>query len=184
MVTPIVRKNEEEALEKYEDYKKHVSYEGALALFGGWTGVNLEGLDPNSTLEYIENNAIRSALENYTKNDPERQWTIREIAESIGIGGMGTAMVGSPEQVADLLEKWVDEAGVDGFNLAYAVSPGTFKDFVELVVPGFTRKRSRPRRIRRYIIPWTTLFGKGDQLPAHHAGKQYRVKQLVMQKDL
>ncbi|MCZ2257329.1 LLM class flavin-dependent oxidoreductase [Sporosarcina sp. G11-34] len=179
MVTPIVGRTEEEALEKYEDYKKHVSYEGALALFGGWTGVNLEGLDPNSTLEYIENNAIRSALENYTKNDPERQWTIREIAESIGIGGMGTAMVGSPEQVADLLEKWVDEAGVDGFNLAYAVSPGTFKDFVELVVPVLQERGRVPVEYEGTSFR-DNLFGKGDQLPAHHAGKQYRIaKQTV-----
>ena len=183
MVTPVVGKTEEEASEKYNDYKKYISYEGALALFGGWTGVDLAGLDPDSTLEYIENNAIRSALENYTKIEPNRKWTVREIAESIGIGGMGSAMVGSPEQIADEMEKWIDEAGVDGFNLAYAISPGTFKDFADYVVPVLQERGRVPKTYEGTSLR-DNLFGKGDQLPLHHAGKQYRVKQLVMQKDL
>jgi long-chain alkane monooxygenase len=182
MVTPVVGKTEEEAWEKYNDYKKYISYEGALALFGGWTGVDLAGLDPDSTLEYIENNAIRSALENYTKIEPNRKWTVREIAESIGIGGMGSAMVGSPEQIADEMEKWIDEAGVDGFNLAYAISPGTFKDFADYVVPVLQERGRVPKTYEGTSLR-DNLFGKGDQLPLHHAGKQYRVKQLVMQKD-
>ncbi|MFP3472613.1 LLM class flavin-dependent oxidoreductase, partial [Micrococcus sp. SIMBA_144] len=33
LFTPIVGKTQEEAEEKYLDYKKHASYEGALALF-------------------------------------------------------------------------------------------------------------------------------------------------------
>ncbi|MBS4205357.1 LLM class flavin-dependent oxidoreductase [Lederbergia citrea] len=172
LVTPVVGRTEEEAWEKYEDYKRHISYEGALALFGGWTGVDLSGLDPDSTLEYIENDAIRSTLENYTKIDPDRQWTIREIAHSIGIGGMGTAMVGSPEQVADLLELWVDEAGVDGFNLAYAVAPGTFKDFVEMVVPVLQERGRVPIDYEGTSLR-DNLFGKGDQLPSHHPGKKH-----------
>jgi alkanesulfonate monooxygenase SsuD/methylene tetrahydromethanopterin reductase-like flavin-dependent oxidoreductase (luciferase family) len=35
--------------------------------------------------------------------------------------------VGSPEQVAEELIAWVDETDVDGFNLAYAVTPETFR---------------------------------------------------------
>ncbi|MFJ2456908.1 hypothetical protein ACIOWK_35460 [Pseudomonas protegens] len=29
----------------------------------------------------------------------------------------------------------MDEADIDGFNLAYAVTPGTFEEFIDLVVP-------------------------------------------------
>jgi alkanesulfonate monooxygenase SsuD/methylene tetrahydromethanopterin reductase-like flavin-dependent oxidoreductase (luciferase family) len=35
--------------------------------------------------------------------------------------------VGSPEQVAEELIAWVDETDVDGFYLAYAVTPETFR---------------------------------------------------------
>ena len=49
-------------------------------------------------------------------------------------------VVGSPEQVADGLIDRVEEPGVDGFNLAYAVTPETFIDFVDLVVPELQRR--------------------------------------------
>ena len=180
LITPVVGRTEEEAWEKYNDYKKHISYEGALALFGGWTGVDLAGLDPDATLEYIENDAIRSTLENYTKIDPEKQWTIREIANSIGIGGMGTAMVGTAEQIADTMEEWVNYAGVDGFNLAYAVAPGTFKDFAEYVVPVLQERGRVPKEYEGTSLR-DNLFGKGNQLPEHHPGKQYHLSKETVQ---
>jgi hypothetical protein len=36
-------------------------------------------------------------------------------------------VTGTPEQIADTLQEWF-EAGVDGFNLVYSVTPGTFVD--------------------------------------------------------
>ncbi|MBS4208908.1 LLM class flavin-dependent oxidoreductase [Bacillus sp. FJAT-50079] len=179
MITPVVGRTEEEALAKYNEYKEHISYEGALALFGGWTGVDLSGYDPDESLEYVENDAIRSTLESFTKIDPHKKWTVGEIAKSIGVGGMGTAVVGTPEQIVDTLEEWVDVAGVDGFNIAYAISPGTFKDFAEYVVPVLQERGRVPLEYEGTTLR-DQLFGKGDQLPAHHPGKQYhKAKQLV-----
>ncbi|MFK4997548.1 hypothetical protein ACI2OX_08425 [Bacillus sp. N9] len=86
MITPVVGRTEEEALAKYNEYKEHISYEGALALFGGWTGVDLSGYAPDESLEYVENDAIRSTLESFTKIDPNKKWTVGEIAKSIGVG--------------------------------------------------------------------------------------------------
>ncbi|RBN37881.1 5,10-methylene tetrahydromethanopterin reductase, partial [Priestia megaterium] len=79
--------------------------------------------------------------------------------------------VGTPAQIADEMEKWIDETDVDGFNIAYAVSPGTFEDFVEYVVPllqerGLVRKEYESGSFRK------NLFGY-DQLPDHHPGRQY-----------
>lgn len=172
LLTPIVGKTEEEAIEKFNDYKNHISHEGALALFGGWTGIDLSGYAPDQELEYIENDAIQSALENFTKIIPGKKPTVNDIKEFVGIGGLGPSTVGSPEQIADTLEKWVDEAGVDGFNIAYAITPGTFEDFIELVVPilqerGLVRKDYEGNSLR------DSLFGEGDRLPLNHPGKKY-----------
>lgn len=177
LLTPIVGKTEEEAWEKYHDYKNHISHEGALALFGGWTGIDLSGYDPERTLDYVENDAIQSAVENFTKITPGQKATVNDIKEFVGIGGLGPFTVGSPEQVADTLEQWVNEAGVDGFNIAYAITPGTFKDFIELVVPilqerGLVRKEYEGTSLR------DSLFGGGDRLPEYHAGKQYSLSKL------
>ncbi|WP_404452241.1 LLM class flavin-dependent oxidoreductase [Virgibacillus necropolis] len=171
MFTPIVGKTEEDANAKFEDYKKHISDEGALALFGGWTGIDLSDYDADQVISYIENDSIRSALEGFTKIDPDKQWTVEEIKNFVGIGGMSAYAVGSPEQIADTMEEWVNEAGVDGFNIAYAITPGTFRDFIEYVVPilqerGLVRKEYEGSTLR------DNLFGQGDQLPVYHPGKQ------------
>ncbi|AST93533.1 MULTISPECIES: LLM class flavin-dependent oxidoreductase [Sutcliffiella] len=170
-ITPIVGRTEEEAFEKLREYKNHISDEGALALLGGWTGIDFSEYGPNENLKYVKNDAIQSTVENFTKIDSDINWTIDEIKKYTGIGGLGPVTVGSPKQVADDLEHWVEETGVDGFNIAYAITPGTFVDFVELVVPilqerGVVRKEYEGDTLRE------NLFGKGDQLPPHHPGKQ------------
>ena len=73
-------------------------------------------------------------MQMFVKTDARRRWTLRDLAKYVGIGGGGPVLVGTPEQLADAFQDWVD-VGVDGFNLAYAITPGTFEDFVDGVVP-------------------------------------------------
>ncbi len=139
LFTPIVGRTQEEAEAKYEDYKKHISLEGAMSLFSGWTGIDLSEYDLDEDLQFVENDSMRSRVDIFTKVDPDKKWTIREIAEFVGIGGIGPVVVGTPEKIADEMERWVNEADVDGFNITYAIKPGSFKDFAELVAPVLTR---------------------------------------------
>src|SRR5882757_5145463 len=67
--------------------------------------------------------------------DPDREWTVREIARHAAIGGRGPVVIGSGEEVAEELRAWVEATDVDGFNLAYALTPGSFADMADLVVP-------------------------------------------------
>ncbi|UZJ26928.1 LLM class flavin-dependent oxidoreductase (plasmid) [Rhodococcus antarcticus] len=135
MLTPVLADTDDAAWAKHADYVAHSSREGAMALFGGWTGVDLSGLDPDAPLEHVENDATRTALAAFTTADPHAAWTVGSVAEFVAVGGRGPVLVGSPTTVADELERWCEEADVDGFNLAYATSPGTFTDVVDLLVP-------------------------------------------------
>lgn len=175
MFTPIVGRTQAEAEAKFQDYAKHASRDGALALYGGWSGLDLSKYGPDETLTYVENEAIRSAVEVFTRMDPDRKWTVDEIAKFIGIGGRGPVFVGTPEVIADTMQAWVEEAGVDGFNIAYAVTPGTFEDFVDLVVPVLQQRG----------VVWTdyeadtlrgNLYGGRQYLPDHHPARQVRAK--------
>ena len=176
LVTVIPGSTEEEAKEKLRDYQSYVSHEGALALVSGWTGIDFSKYKLDDVIRYIENDAIRSAVETLTVADPDRTWTIREIAEFTAIGGMAPVIVGSPSQVADELEEWVRDTGVDGFNLAYALTPESFSDFVELVIPELQRRGV----YKREYAPGTLrekLFGQTARLGADHPAQLYRPDQ-------
>jgi hypothetical protein len=83
-------------------------------------------------------------------------------------------VVGSPSTVADELERWVEEVDVGGFNIAYAVSPGTFEDFVDQVVPEL-RRRGRVRAAYEGSTLRENLHGPGvKRLPQDHPGASYR----------
>jgi long-chain alkane monooxygenase len=137
----ITGSTEAEAKAKYDEYFEQVSYDGALALLCGWSGMDLSQYEPDQPVEYIETNAIRTFLHSFTQGDPNRMWTMRDIANYVGIGGAGPVLVGAPEQIADELEEWID-AGIDGFNMSYATLPSTFEDFIDGVVP-ILQKRGR-----------------------------------------
>lgn len=70
---------------------------------------------------------LRSAVEGWSKAMPGvAKWTKKTVGEHITVGGLGATPVGTPQQVADNMERWVEEADVDGFNL---VSLGNLHSF-------------------------------------------------------
>lgn len=117
---PVLGRTQEEAEAKYRDYAQYGDYEGALALFGGWTGVDMAPYGDDEELRYVESNAIRSYIEGLLQTAPDvngGKWTKRTLAEHIVVGGLGATCVGTAEVVADEMERWVEEGGVDGFNI-------------------------------------------------------------------
>ena len=173
LLTVIVGRTDEEARAKHAEYSSYISHEGALTLMAGWTGIDFSQYDLDEPIRYIKNDAIQSATEALTSADPDRVWTVREIAEFGGIGGLGPVIVGSPQRVADELQAWVDETDIDGFNLAYAVTPETFSDIVDLLVPELQRRGVYKTEYAKGTLR-EKLFGRGPLLEAPHPGAGYR----------
>jgi alkanesulfonate monooxygenase SsuD/methylene tetrahydromethanopterin reductase-like flavin-dependent oxidoreductase (luciferase family) len=181
--TPILGKTDEEAQEKYSELKKYASEIGGLVLVSGWTGIDLSKYPPDHVLsadDATTDHRVRSLLDQFTVTSPEvPEWTPRVIAEKASIGGLGPVSVGSPATVADEMERWVKEADVDGFNIGYVTTPGSFEDVVELLVPEL-----RSRGIYAEIPDeekdeeWTArekVYGKGQKgLRDDHEGAKYR----------
>jgi len=165
---------EAEARAKYEDYRNHVDIEAALALLSGWTGIDFSQFPLDATVEYIESDAGRSALASFTQADPDRTWTVREAALFIGLGGRGPALVGDPRQVADQLEAWQDDTGIDGFNLAFAVAHDSMRDVVELIVPELQR-RGRYRTAYDGATLRGQVLGGGARLAPGHVAHAVRL---------
>jgi long-chain alkane monooxygenase len=171
--TVIVDESDAKAKAKCDDYRQYASLDGALALGSGWMGIDFGGYAPDAPLRRIETNAVKSSVEAFSSADPTKIWTVRELADWIGIGGLGPVFVGGPSTVADLMEEWVAETDVDGFNLAYAVTPETFEDIVTYLVPelqrrGVYKKDYAPGTLRE------KLFGASARLPHSHPAARFR----------
>jgi len=171
--TVILGETDADAKKKFDEYRSHVSYEGALALISGWTGIDFGQFAPDEPLRHRYTNAVQSAVETFTTIDPDKVWTVREMADWVGIGGFGPVFVGSPQTVADLLQEWVEDTDVDGFNLAYAVTPETFEDAVDLLVPELQKRGVYKTSYREGTLR-EKLFGAGPRLAAPHPGAGYR----------
>jgi FMN-dependent oxidoreductase (nitrilotriacetate monooxygenase family) len=140
LMTVILGETEVQARAKHEEYRAYASGEGALVLMSGWTGVDFSTFDPDQQVRHVANDAGRTAMDNITRADPDRTWTVRQVAEHVAIGGIGPVVVGTPVQVADALEAWIDATDVDGFNMAFALAPETFVDIADLLVPELQRR--------------------------------------------
>jgi alkanesulfonate monooxygenase len=173
MMTVIVGRTDAEAQDKLRDYREYASYEGALTLMSGWTGIDFSPCDPNEPVKHIRNDSMHTAIDRFTISDPNRVWTVGEVAEHIAVGGSGPMIVGSPETVADELEQWVAETGIDGFNLAYTVTPESINDFVDLVVPELQKRGSYKTEYASGTLR-EKLFKRDARLKHPHPAASFR----------
>jgi FMN-dependent oxidoreductase (nitrilotriacetate monooxygenase family) len=162
---------EAEARAKQADLEHYIDPEAARALLSGWTDVDFSRYPEHATIEYLDTDAGRSALASFSQADPDRRWTVGEAARFIGLGGRGPVITGDTRQVADALEAWVDETGIDGFNLTHALAHESMRDVVERVVPELQR-RGRYRKAYDAGSLRHKLFGQGPRLPATHVGRR------------
>jgi FMN-dependent oxidoreductase (nitrilotriacetate monooxygenase family) len=130
----VVGRTEAEARDKLEDYRAHASIEGALAHFSAGTGMDFARFGMDEPIRAATTEANRSNVEAVTTR-AEQVWTKRKLIDSMVLGSRQPPIVGSPAQVADALQAWVDEADIDGFNLSRTVMPECVEDFIDLVVP-------------------------------------------------
>jgi alkanesulfonate monooxygenase SsuD/methylene tetrahydromethanopterin reductase-like flavin-dependent oxidoreductase (luciferase family) len=177
LATVIVGRTEQEAREKYDDYLQYISLEGALTGFSASVGMDLSKLSLDEPLPRIKNDAaLHSVMESLSLIDPNKTWTLRDIARHSAIGSRGPTIVGSPEQVADTLQGWIADTDIDGFNLSYAVMPGDFEDFVEMVVPELQRRGVYKTAYSQGTLR-EKLYGVGKPtLPDDHPAARHRVQ--------
>ncbi|KAJ5112490.1 Nitrilotriacetate monooxygenase component A/pristinamycin IIA synthase subunit A [Penicillium argentinense] len=180
--TPIVGRTDEEAFEKYEELKKYTSVIGGLVLLSGWTGIDISKipLDQEITAaDSLEANRVTSLLDSLVKTSKDvPRWTPRIVAEKASIGGLGPVAIGSPTTVADEMERWIREADLDGFNIGHVITPGTFEDLIDLVIPELRKRGLYPELPSTSEEPLTArekVYGRGQkELRDDHPATQYK----------
>jgi len=87
-----------------------------------------------------DNDAARSRTEIFVGYVRTEKPTLRQLlAKLAGARGHFT-FEGTPEQVADLMEDWIDDGAADGFNLMPPVLPEMLDIFISEVVPLLQRR--------------------------------------------
>lgn len=166
----VVGRTEEEAADKWRTYRERRSIDAILAHAS--VPIDL----PNLPREQTIGAALAAAGLPATAMGPvDPTTTVGAALDRFADQREGRFFVaGTPTVVADEIERWLDDDGIDGINLRQYHSFDTARDFAELVVPEL-RRRGRIRE--RPAQPQTLrerLFGAGPRLEPPHPAASYR----------
>ncbi|HVB81514.1 MAG TPA: LLM class flavin-dependent oxidoreductase [Candidatus Binataceae bacterium] len=153
----IVGGTEEEARAKQQVINDRVPYEAGLALLSGHTNYDLSKFDPDKPVDEISGIQGAQGLFDALVKMHNVRLTLREIGKIYGGSVAMPQIVGTPEQVADQMEYIMKEADADGFNITPTYTPGSFDEFVDLVVPilqkrGVHRKEYTTKTLRESVL--------------------------------
>jgi long-chain alkane monooxygenase len=175
LLTVVVAPTDEEAQAKYQKAVDLAPVDAILARLSGWTGIDMSEYDLDTPLASVGTRAGQSMVDMFSKADPDRDWTPRQIAEFLAVGGTGSTIVGCPETVAAELRRWRDEADIDGVNLSYVTKPGGWEEFIELALPELRAQGivapERPED-QEPVTLREKLFGQKHTLDGHPATAQ------------
>jgi FMN-dependent oxidoreductase (nitrilotriacetate monooxygenase family) len=132
----IVGDSVEDAREKRARLDSLVHYASAIASLSIALGHDASGFDPDAPLpsDIPETNASKSSRLQVLKLAQTERLTVRQLAQRYG-GYSGLAFVGTPASIADEMERWIDEEGSDGFNVAFPHLPQGLEDVTGRLVP-------------------------------------------------
>jgi len=140
-IMPIVGRTETEAREKYEELRSlvddGVGIAGVARLAGG---VDIFACDPDGPLPELKpSNAARARQEMIIAMG-KRGMTIREIGRVLAMSQAHRVLYGTPKQLADDMQAWLEAGACDGFNLLFPHYPKPLEEWVTMVIPELQRR--------------------------------------------
>lgn len=140
-IFPVVGRTRAEAEDKFAQLQDLIQPEVGLDLLSTMIGVDLSGYDVDKPLPPLpESNAGKARQNLLIALAGRESLTIRELYLRIAGARGHWQVVGTPTEVADLLEERFESYGADGFNVMSPIKPGGLTDFIELVVPELRRR--------------------------------------------
>ena len=130
----------EEAREKKALLDSLVHAESGIPNLSIRLGVDASGFELDAPLPDIpETNQSQSGRATLLALARRDNLTVRQLATLVG-GYGGLQMVGTPGEIADTMQAWLETEASDGFNIMFPTVPAGLDDFVELVVPELQRR--------------------------------------------
>ena len=168
-ITVVTAETDALAQEKLAEYIRYASPEAGLAHYSSSVGIDLSKFADDEAIPYQKTNSIASVNQKFK----EQTITRNDLKAQHVLGGRYPLIIGSGAAVAEQLIRWIDETGIDGFNLTRTVAPESHQDFIRYVIPELQQhgryKTSYSEGSLRH-----KLFQQGDHLADHHPVQQFR----------
>jgi FMN-dependent oxidoreductase (nitrilotriacetate monooxygenase family) len=137
---PVVGRTQAEAQAKLDQLQDLLDPLVGLArlttFFGDLSPYPIDGPVP---LDALGPQEIRSMSQTMLARVRDEKPTIRELYREVA-ATVGLGVVGTPVQIADLMEEWLEKDACDGFNITPTHLPGGCDDFVDMVIPELQRR--------------------------------------------
>ncbi|MGI4810514.1 MAG: NtaA/DmoA family FMN-dependent monooxygenase, partial [Janthinobacterium lividum] len=137
-LVPIVGRTAAEAQAKLEQLQSLIDPLAGLARIYGLMG-DLSGYDLDGPVPEPVNAKMRSMAYSWWERAKRDGLSIRQMYSQYAIGE-GFRLIGTPTEIADTMEQWLDDGAADGFNITPTHLPGGMEDFAQLVVPELRRR--------------------------------------------
>jgi alkanesulfonate monooxygenase SsuD/methylene tetrahydromethanopterin reductase-like flavin-dependent oxidoreductase (luciferase family) len=155
-LTTIIGATEREALRRRDELVNLIPWSYSLARIAGTLGVKPGDLDLDRTLPTDlplpangNGNGNRTLFNAVLATARGQGYTVRELIRALAGGGGHRVIIGTPEQIADDIERWFRAGAADGFNLMPDALPGGLQDFADGVGALASETRHSPPRLRR-----------------------------------
>lgn len=168
-ITVVTAETDALAQEKLAEYIRYASPEAGLVHYSSSVGIDLSKFADDEAIPYQKTNSIASVNQKFK----EQTITRNDLKAQHVLGGRYPLIIGSGAAVAEQLIQWIDETGIDGFNLTRTVAPESHQDFIRYVIPEL-QQRGRYKTSYSEGSLRHKLFQQGDHLADHHPVQQFR----------
>ncbi|ESK40019.1 hypothetical protein P256_00458 [Acinetobacter nectaris CIP 110549] len=165
-ITVVTAENDTQAVHKLKEYQQYASPEAGLAHYSSSVGKDLSVYKEHERIPYEKSNSITSVNEKFKQQDI----TPYSLKQQHLLGGRYPLFVGGGETIAAQLIHFLDETGIDGFNLTKTVTPESYEDFIRWVIPEW-QKRDRYKTAYTVGTLRHKIFQQGPFLKPQHPAK-------------
>jgi alkanesulfonate monooxygenase SsuD/methylene tetrahydromethanopterin reductase-like flavin-dependent oxidoreductase (luciferase family) len=139
-IQPVIGSTEAEARRQLDALIERIPLEAALSRLSGSLGVDFSKMELDKPLVEMDTQGSRGLMAAMSASFDNKRFTLREVAQRWGLAVGIPQLVGTPEQVADQMERIWRETGCHGFNITPTITPTTIEQFVDEVVPILQRR--------------------------------------------
>lgn len=139
----VVAETEALAKAKFESFQELVEPRVGVALLGRMLGnFDLSGYPLDGPLPELPltDSGQRSRQKLLTELADQESLTLAQLGRRIAGGRGHYSLIGTPEQIADELQRWFEQGAADGFNVLVPHLPGGLEDVAQLLVPELQRR--------------------------------------------